>query len=69
MERYKKKHKWKLVDGNSTVLGRCSSPEDVAAIILEVLKNPKRKKHDDWAEERDSWIFYVKELVKEETLL
>lgn len=65
-KRYKEKYKWKLKDGCSTILGMCGTPEEVVEIILEELKNPDRKKHDDWAEERDSWNFEVTELVKEQ---
>lgn len=65
-KRYQERYKWKLKDGHSTVLGMCGTPEEVAEIILEELKNPDRKKHDDWVEERDRWIFEVIELVKEQ---
>lgn len=64
-KRYEKKYKWTLTDDRTTILGECSTPEKIAAIILEELKNPDRKKHNDWAEERDRWNFQVIELVKE----
>jgi hypothetical protein len=64
VERYKKKYKWELQDSSSNILGECDCPEDVAKLILEKLKDPNREKHDDWAEQRDSWFFYVKEFIK-----
>ncbi len=64
IESHKKKYKWQLQDRNSNILGLCDCSEDVAKLILEELKNPNREKHDDWAEQRDSWFFYVKEFVK-----
>lgn len=65
-KRYEEVYKWKLRNSQSTILGLCSTPENVTEIILEELKNPDRKKHNDWVEERDKWNFEVIELVKEQ---
>jgi hypothetical protein len=64
IEEYKKKYNWQLQGVSRNIIGECDCPEDIAKLILEELKNPNREKHDDWAEQRDSWFFYVKEFVK-----
>ena len=64
-ERYEKVFKFRLKNSQSTILGESMTPERIAEIFLEELKNPNRTKKDNWVE-RDKWEFIVIEFSKEQ---